>query len=70
MSDIMVNPSEMFGSSKLFNLNDSSGSIDIRMDLKTLITLVIIVGLAAYGIMYHNEMAIFIALIGVLIYVN
>ena len=70
---ISVNPSEMFGNSSLFNLK-SSGSgnklSDISIDLRTLIILSIIIGLAAYGLMYHNGIAIFTALIGVLIYVK
>ena len=74
MSDIMVNPLEMFGSSRLFNIGNSSTEsdnlMDLRIDLRTLITLGIIIGLATYGIVCHNETAIFASLIGVLIYVN
>ncbi len=68
---LAVNPSEMFGNSSLFNLNDSTSKLsDITINLRSLLMLSIIIGLAAFGLIYRNEVAIFSALIGVLIYVK
>ena len=68
-----VSTKEMFGNSGLFNLSNSDNKhsfSDIQIDLRTFIYLIINIGLIAYGILYHSEMAIFAALIGVMIYFN